>query len=70
MKETGSKVLKDLREARGLSRADLAEKLGLTYVTIYRWEEVSGIGGVRIDVLDKIAQVLDVPAAALLPRSH
>ena len=70
MKETGCKSLKQLRKALGLSRAELAVKVGVTYVTIYRWEETTGIGGVRLDMLEKIAQVLDVPVAALLPRER
>jgi transcriptional regulator with XRE-family HTH domain len=59
--------LQQLREARGLSRLDVATGLGVTYVTIWRWEERTGLGQVTLETVEKLAKMLDVPTAALLP---
>lgn len=52
----------ELRESMGLSKQDMADALGVTLMTVYRIES----GGCSIELLAKVAIVLDVPLAALL----
>ena len=49
--------LKDLRIAKGLSMAELAESAGVAKNTIFRIEQ--GKFSVRLDILDNITKSLD-----------
>ena len=59
----GSKLL-EARRARGMNQEELAEALGVSRQTIYKWE--SGITYPDIDVLCKIAEQLGVSTGYLL----
>lgn len=50
------KIREEIRRARekmGLTQAELAEKLGVSGKTVYRWE--TGQRDVKLDTLDAIA---------------
>jgi HTH-type transcriptional regulator, competence development regulator len=59
------RVLKRLREEKGLSQADLAEKAGVTapYITQL---ETGKKANPSLDVLRRLAKALGVPVAELL----
>lgn len=59
----GNKLL-NARRARGMNQEELAEALGVSRQTIYKWE--SGITYPDIDMLGKIAEQLGVSASYLL----
>ncbi len=59
----GARV-RQLREARGLTQAGLAESCDLAVQTISRIER--GVKAPSIEVLASIAEALDVPPASLL----
>ncbi|WP_045234963.1 helix-turn-helix domain-containing protein [Deinococcus pimensis] len=56
--------LRRAREARGLSQAQLATLAGLHINTVGRTER--GVLNVTIDVMERLATVLEVPLAELL----
>ena len=57
--------LRELREAQGLSQAELARRAGIRRVTIVEME-AGRTRRVRLDVPEKLAKVLHVPPGALL----
>ena len=57
-------TIKKLREERGMSLRQMAQNLGLNPGTYHRIE--SGDGGLKIDRIFEIAEILDVDPAALL----
>ena len=65
--EFGSRLL-EARRARGLNQEELAEALGVSRQTIYKWE--SGITYPDIDVLCKIAEQLGVGTGYLLGENE
>ena len=56
-----------VREARGLSQDDLAAKSGVYQSTISRLER-GETTGIEFDVLDKLAQALDVDPGFFFTR--
>ena len=56
--------IKEIREAKKLTRQELADKLGVTYLQIYRVEK--GIVDVSADALASYADALDVSATSFL----
>lgn len=55
--------IKELREARGMTLQDLADKMGVNRATVFRWEQ-----GTRLPTLDKLpalAYALGVSLSAL-----
>lgn len=56
--------LKERRDEKGLSQADLGARVGVDGNTIYRYEKTPM--GISSDVLEKIAKVLDVSVDWLL----
>lgn len=57
--------VKTLRLKRGLSQAQLAEALGLTFQQIQKYE--SAANRISASTLVEIARILDVESSALLP---
>lgn len=59
------KRIRDDREAKGMSQAELARRLDLTSMTAWRYED----GRIRIPLatLERIAQILEQPATRYLP---
>ncbi len=57
--------IKEMRKARGLSADEVAEKLGVSLSTLYRYEN-SSISKVPIDVIDKLCTVLGVTTSELM----
>ena len=60
--------IKEIREARNLSRQQLADKLGTTYLQIYRIEK--GVTEVSADDVPAVAEALGVTAAYLYRESR
>ena len=58
MKDYG-KALKILRKRAGLTQAQLAEKLNVTYQTVSKWE--NGINSPDIAVMENVCRLLSVP---------
>jgi transcriptional regulator with XRE-family HTH domain len=59
--------IRDVRKARGMSQAALAEAAGLSKNSISRYE--TGEAMPSLLIADKLAAVLDVSLRALVPRS-
>jgi transcriptional regulator with XRE-family HTH domain len=59
--------IRDLRQARGISQARLAELLEVSAVILSRWE--LGRSVPRVEPLVKIAELLDVSVDAVLGRA-
>lgn len=64
MTQTFAKRLSGLREGMGLSRAQLADAVGVTYQACYNWEEEDREP--QIATLTKLAEVLDVSVHYLM----
>ena len=60
--------LRELRNSRGLTQADLASKAHVT--ASYVWRLESGGAAPGIDLLDRLAAALGTTAADLLPASE
>ena len=59
--------LRMLRTAAGLTRLDLADRMGVAPTTVRRWE--SGVGTPSLETLGRLSAVIGVPPAELLPPS-
>ena len=68
IKELLGKRIKELREKRGYTQQQLAEKVGTTNVTICRY--INGERVPRIDVASKIAAIFNVSLDYLLGISE
>ena len=60
---TGS-TIKQLREGRGLTQAELAEKIGVSSKTISKWETAKGLPD--ISLLQPLAQALGISVIELM----
>ncbi len=60
---TGNRI-KERREALGLSRKQLGERMGMTRMSIYRVE--AGITRVQVDDIEEWAAALRVPKSRVL----
>lgn len=56
--------IKYFRKEKGMKMNEMAEKLGITAVTLSGIE--NGKGAVRLDILEKISELLDVKVERLL----
>jgi transcriptional regulator with XRE-family HTH domain len=57
--------LKTYRTAEGLTQAGLAAKLGVTDVTVSRWE--TGARKIELDLIASISEKTGIPKSALRP---
>ena len=57
-------TLSQLRKKKGLSQAELAERLHVNQASVSRWEK--GMGAPGAGMLQKLADVLEVDVSALL----
>ena len=62
-----SKNLKNLRKKAGKSQTDLANAVGVSLLTVFRWEK--GERQPRLDEIAKVAAVLNVTESELLSDS-
>lgn len=60
--------IREIRESKKLSRSELAEKLGVTRLQVYRIE--NGITELRADAVPDWANALEVPVASLYRESR
>ena len=63
----GEKI-KKYRKLKKLTQEELAEKSGISTITLYRWE--NGIRSPSVEALQKIAQTLEVPVSTFLDESY
>ena len=64
---TGSSV-KQLREARNMTQAELAEKIGVSSKTVSKWETAKGLPD--ISLLQPLAQALGISVIELMNGEH
>lgn len=67
IREIFARNLRDARQAKGLSQEELAHRAELDRTYISSLERC--IYGASIDVVDRLAQVLEIEASDLLARS-
>jgi transcriptional regulator with XRE-family HTH domain len=60
--------IRELRAEKGLSQADLARKLGVSPVTVYRWE--GGTREISLTMLGQVAAVLDAELSEFFPKAQ
>ncbi len=65
-KKSFAEVLREVRQERGLSQEELADRAGLHRTYISQVER--GLKSPSLRSLEQIAQALDLPASALLRR--
>lgn len=61
------RVIRQIRESRGLSQSELAEKCGVTQPAVAGWE--SGTRPILETTLEKIAEALGEPIDEMLARA-
>ena len=64
--QIGSKIRAE-REAQSLTQPQFAERVGVDYMTVSRWERGVNLPG--LEMLGRIAAALRVDIADLLPRN-
>ena len=64
LKETFSERIRRVRKSRGLTQAELAERLNISEMTVRRWE--AGQRSPRIEATQKLAEVLGTTSEELL----
>lgn len=57
--------IKAMRQIRGLTQGELAEKIEMATITIQQYER--GVRTPKIEALQKIAQALEMPIGTFLP---
>ena len=57
--------IKAMRRFRGMTQANLADKLGVEYQTVQAWER--GTRNPKFETLQKIAEALETPIGTFLP---
>jgi transcriptional regulator with XRE-family HTH domain len=64
-------IIRTLRHERNWSQLDLAEKIGVSQVTICKWEQKECLQ-IKLDKIRRLAQIFDVPYTLFLnvPASH
>jgi transcriptional regulator with XRE-family HTH domain len=60
--------IKEIRKRKGISVDEVAEKLGVSVSTVYRYEN-SSITKIPIDVIDKLCKILDTTTSELMGNS-
>ena len=66
LREIGLNIAR-LRDACGMSQGELADELGISRNTMIAIEH--GKSDLRIGMINSVSEALDVPRAALLPKS-
>lgn len=61
-------VIKRLRKAKGFSQMELAEKIGITYQQLQKYEK--GKSKITVERLIDIAKALEVPLSVILSEIH
>ena len=60
--------IKEIRKGKGISVEEVAEKLGVSVSTVYRYEN-SSITKIPIDVIDKLCKILNTTTSELMGNS-
>ena len=63
-----SATIKHLREERGLTQAELAERIGVSSKTVSKWETAKGLPD--ISLLQPLAQALNISVIELMNGEH
>ena len=64
---TLSERIRQARKSKGLNQAELAEQLGMSEMTIRRWETEKS--SPRMEEIQKVAQALNIPVSELLDNA-
>ncbi len=64
MNKLAHNAIKQLRESKGLTQAQLAEQLGVSYQAVSTWE--NGIKVPRMGIIEKLSKFFDVPKSCIL----
>lgn len=56
-------IIRQTRESRGISQAELGRRLGVAQSNVARWE--SGRDNIKVDTLQRIADALEVSLAVI-----
>lgn len=64
---TTGQLIKDARKKAGMTQAELAQKLGISYVGVSQWE--NNLRNPKYDTLQRIAAALNVPVQQLIPEA-
>lgn len=59
------RLIKFYRQKRGLTQKALADKLGVHYITLHRWERGTGAMGMSVDDFIRLMAVLKIDADML-----
>ena len=59
-----SERIRKARKSKGLNQAELAEQLGMSEMTVRRWE--TGKSSPRMEEIHNVAEVLNIPISELL----
>ena len=62
------KNIKLIRQAKNITREDLAKKLNISYSSIEKYEQ--GLRGFKVEIIDKFAVALEVSANELLGKDY
>ncbi|MFO0754274.1 MAG: helix-turn-helix domain-containing protein [Thermodesulfovibrionales bacterium] len=71
MKQAGRKIeqlIREIRKAKGLSQMQLAERIGITYQQIQKYER--GVSSLSVRRLQQIADALGVPLSLFFPAER
>ena len=63
---TGQRI-KAARKAAGITQAELADRLGISYVGVSQWE--NDLRNPKIETLQRIATALEIPVWQLIPAT-
>ena len=61
-------AIKNLREKRGMTQAELAEKIGISSKTVSKWETAKGLPDITL--LQPLAQALGISVIELMNGEH
>lgn len=59
------RLIRVFRKAKGLSQMELAERVGVSYQQIQKYEK--GVNSLSVERLKQIAEALDLPATSFFP---
>lgn len=62
---TTGQIIRDIRKTLGLTQMQLAEKIGLSYQQVQKYEK--GIDRVSVERLKQMARALDTPVSTFFP---
>jgi transcriptional regulator with XRE-family HTH domain len=62
---TTANLIKEFRKSKGMSQMNLADKIGISYQQIQKYEK--GINNINVERLKQIAKALEIPINEFFP---